>query len=42
MKIQYITPQSEVLHMQLSRGLLEDSLVDYYGGEDATPVDGTW
>ncbi len=42
MKKQYITPESEVQRFQLSFLLLEDSLVDTYGGEDADPIDGIW
>ena len=42
MKTLYSTPQAELLEMQLMARLLEDSLVDGYGGEDAIPGDGTW
>lgn len=43
MKHRYITPDSIVLPVQLSYALLEDSsLVDYYGGEDASVTDGNW
>jgi len=42
MKKQYIQPLSEQLEAQLKYCLLEDSLVDYYGGEDGIPEDGTW
>ena len=42
MKRKYIAPESEQLSMQLSYFLLEDSLVGFYGGEDADPVDGNW
>ena len=43
MKHRYIIPQSEILPVQLSYTLLEDTgLVDYYGGEDANVSDGNW
>lgn len=43
MKHKYITPESEILSNVLSCCILEDSsLVDYYGGEDATSQDGQW
>ena len=42
MKKKYTQPQSEQIPMLLTYSLLEDSLVDSYGGEDAIPVDGTW
>ncbi len=42
MKKQYIQPCSEQLPVLLNYSLLEDSLVDTYGGEDSLPVDGNW
>lgn len=43
MKQQYKAPQSELAQQELSYVMLQDSsLVDYYGGEDATLVDGEW
>lgn len=43
MKYNYITPQSEQLEMLLYSRILEDSsLVDYYGGDDTTVVEGQW
>lgn len=43
MKQQYIAPQSEPVQYGLSCIILqESSLVDYYGGEDATVIDGEW
>lgn len=40
--MKYITPKSEILANMLSCCILEDSLVDTYGGEDTTVADGQW
>lgn len=43
MKKQYTAPRSELTEQELSYILLEESnLVDYYGGEDATLIEGEW
>ena len=42
MKQQYKAPQSEISQHEIYYVLLEDSLVNYYGGEDAIPTDGEW
>ena len=42
MKTRYTTPEAELLNLQLSACLLEDSFVENYEGEDAIPGDGTW
>ena len=42
MKQQYTAPESELVKQVLSSFLLEDSLVEYYGGEDATLINGEW
>jgi len=41
MKKIYKAPESELTQLWLSL-ILNDSLVDSYGGEDAVPIDGEW
>lgn len=42
MKYKYITPQSEALEMLLDYCILDDSLIDNYGGDNTDPIDGEW
>lgn len=42
MKYRYITPESETLGMLLDFCILNDSLTDYYGGDNVEPIDGQW
>lgn len=42
MKHRYITPEIELPQMQPEFCILQDSLVDNYGGDNVNPIDGEW